>query len=463
MRIAGAFIAVLAVLGIFVNFYPAILLRDQLLRTKEHELVNDAVTFSAALSGFSYLNEETVTTALSVLDLMNDRRIVVVNSSCLVIYDSLQNTALKDRIALFPEIVTALRGQDVFRCTYDSAAFESRSSSPVIIGDEIVGAVFFYDHDTEPSAMMKNMRMDIFVVSIIVAAVCTVFIFLFTGSMGRRIKMLMDGIREVGKGNYDYSIRMDRADELSLIADEFNDLTARLQRNDEQRRQLVSDAAHELKTPLASIKLLSDSILQASHMDPEDTREFLTDISDQIERLTRITEGLLSITKLDSLPEVVLEPCDIVATIMKSRDLLKINTELNDVTLTLHINDDPYVMATSDGLYHVIFNLMENAVKYNRPGGTVDVHLSTIYGGRVKLVVSDTGIGIPHSEQQKIFERFYRVDKARSRDTGGTGLGLSIVRDWVESMDGTIELQSAPGVGSTFTVIFKEAEKEMDI
>ena len=229
--------------------------------------------------------------------------------------------------------------------------------------------------------------------------------------------------------------------------------------NLERQRQFVTDASHELKTPLASIRLLTDSILQADHMDSETAREFLTDIGDEAERLTRITEKLLTLTRLDTAPAAVAVPVDVGAVVERVEHMLTPLARAVEVGLELRLQPGCLIAATEDELYQIAFNLMENAVKYNLPGGKVYV---TLQGDarQVRLRVEDTGVGIPEEDLPKIFDRFYRVDKARSRAAGGTGLGLSIVWDTVRRYGGTVTARRREPEGTCFEVVFPRlAEK----
>ena len=243
--------------------------------------------------------------------------------------------------------------------------------------------------------------------------------------------------------------------DVTLTRAKFNELTGRLQTTEEVRRRFVSDASHELKTPLASIRLLTDSLLQADHMDGETAREFLNDIGDEADRLTRITEKLLTLTRLDTAPAAEDVPVDVGAVVERVEHMLSPLARAVEVSLELKLQPGCVVLATEDDLYQIAFNLMENAVKYNLPGGRVLVTL-TADGGRVVLRVEDTGVGIPEADLPKIFDRFYRVDKARSRAAGGTGLGLSIVRDTVLQHGGAVTARRREPEGTCFEVSFAQ-------
>ena len=216
----------------------------------------------------------------------------------------------------------------------------------------------------------------------------------------------------------------------------------------------MSDASHELRTPLAAIRLLSDSITQSDGMDEATMREFARDIGSEADRLQRITEKLMTLTKLDSgVTARQAEPVDIRAVAERTLHLLEPLAAEQNVTLETDLDQGCVTAASADDLYQIIFNLAENAVKYNQPGGSVYLSLRQA-DGQALLTVADTGIGIPEGDMEHIFDRFYRVDKARSRASGGSGLGLAIVHDAVVANGGAIQAGPRAGGGTVFTVRF---------
>jgi signal transduction histidine kinase len=241
-------------------------------------------------------------------------------------------------------------------------------------------------------------------------------------------------------------------DELTLLGDEFNALTERLETSENKRHQFVSDASHELKTPLASIKLLSDSILQ-NDMDMETVKEFVGDIGNEADRLNRMSTKLLSLSRIESQVDGDCEIVEVSPTIERVLKMLSVIAQKNAVTLTSDLQNNCPILILEDDLYQIVFNLVENGIKYNRPGGTLHVTVHREEDNAI-IQVTDTGVGVPEDSIPHLFERFYRVDKARARKSGGSGLGLSIVRNMVERNGGTIGVSSVLGEGSTFTVMF---------
>jgi len=270
----------------------------------------------------------------------------------------------------------------------------------------------------------------------------------------------MTSMRIIQKGDYTHKVKLGGHDELTFLGDEFNDLTERLQTSEQKRSRFVSDASHELKTPLASIKLLTDSILQ-NDMDLETVREFVGDIGNEADRLTRTTGKLLSLTKVDGQ---ISEDCEIITmapTVERVIRMLSGIAKQNEITIETDLQQDSPVLILEDDLYQIAFNLVENGIKYNIAGGKLTVRLMRQDDNAI-LQVSDTGMGIPDDALSHIFERFYRVDKARSRATGGSGLGLAIVRAIVLRNRGEITVDTVMDQGTTFTVTFPVFETEVD-
>ena len=457
-KFAMTYILIVAAVLILLNTYPVMVSQDLAYRSKETSMQNQAAVLASALAtGPEALTAEgAARTVELLLGSLGVTRIVVTDPNGLVLCDFQEGTARTDTVgqyALFWELVTALQGNDVFRSDYADGVFHSRAAVPVTYRSMTQGAVYLYEYDAEQGAMLQGIQTNLRFISLVICLVTLVMGVVFAKALTRRIALLLGAIRTVREGEYSHRVSMGGGDELSRLADEFNELTGRLQTTEEVRRRFVSDASHELKTPLASIRLLTDSILQADHMDSETAREFLTDIGDEAERLTRITEHLLSLTRLDSLPVGETSIVDLSAVGRRAVSMLLPVADAAQVTIETTWKSGCTLRCTEDDLYQICFNLIENAVKYNFPGGKVFVSTRR-NGDQVLFEVADTGIGIPEEELPKVFNRFYRVDKARSRAAGGTGLGLSIVRDTVRRHGGWVTAQRREPEGSVFTVGF---------
>ena len=452
-----SYILVIAAVLILLNSYPLLVSQNLMVSSTQANLRSTAKVIESALMGLEQLTEENVSAALSGLNEAGATRIMVTDSAGLVVYDTRQGNDAVGEYALYSVIASALKGSDTFYCRYDGEAFLSRMATPVVYHSQTVGAVYAYDYDTEQAALLQSFRSNLLTISVMIALLVTGLSIMLSRMLTRQISGLLQAIRNVREGAYSHRADASGTDEIAQIAAEFNSLTDRLQTTENARRRFVSDASHELKTPLAAIRLLTDSILQTDNMDMETVRDFVTDIGSEAERLSRITEDLLRLTRLDSNqvdPPEVVEVAPVLEQVMRMMSLL---AQEKGTELTCQTGGDCRVLATKGEVHQVIYNLTDNAVKYSGSHGSVRVELRRD-GNDVVLTVADNGPGIPEEDLPRVFERFYRVDKARSRAAGGTGLGLSIVQDTVTKRGGTVSAANRPEGGAVFTVRWPAAE-----
>lgn len=220
---------------------------------------------------------------------------------------------------------------------------------------------------------------------------------------------------------------------------------------EQNRREFTANVSHELKTPLQSI-MGSAELIENGLVKPEDMPRFVGHIRKESARLVALIEDIIRLSQLDEGSEFPLEPIDLLNLSNDAADSLKSAADANNVTVTVS-GDHAVLTGVRRLLTETIYNLCDNAIKYNKPGGYVNVEVSDL-GSKVSVKVSDSGIGIPPEHQSRVFERFYRVDKSHSRESGGTGLGLSIVKHAVQYMNGTIDLHSSVGSGTEITLTF---------
>ena len=225
-----------------------------------------------------------------------------------------------------------------------------------------------------------------------------------------------------------------------------------LERLERVRRDFVANVSHELRTPLAAIRGYAETLLEGALEDPENKRRFVEIILAQATRLTNIASDLLSLSELESNALTApAQPVSIRAALESALRTVESAARVQGVRLLCEKMADCKVIGHELRLEQVFVNLLDNAVKFNRPHGEVQVEMRS-ENGKVRILIGDTGIGIPSEDLPRIFERFYRADKARSRAMGGTGLGLSIVKHAVEQMGGTVQVHSRLGEGSEFTI-----------
>ncbi len=452
------YVAITAAVLIVLNLVCNQLSQRIFYENKESAMIEKCQLASDELSTLEVWNNTTVSGILNQLESLRASRLIVTDQTGLCIYDS---TSLSlNSYVLLPEIVEACQGNDVFCWKYRDSSMISRAATPIISDGNIVGCVYVAESDSSQGAVIDLLLNTILQITIVLEMMVILFSLVYSRHFSRRMVTILDSIHTIKKGSYDQKVSVGGNDELTVLAEEFNDLTDKLQTSEEKRRRFVSDASHELKTPLASIKLLTDSILQ-NDMDTETMREFVEDIGSEAERLNRMTAKLLSLTKVDVQEAPVGELIRMAPTVKRVVKMLKPVAARSGIALHTQLSPDSTVLIPEDDLYQIVFNLIENGIKYNRSGGSVTVRLAQD-GDFALLSVEDTGVGIPEDALSHIFERFYRVDKARSRQTGGSGLGLAIVRAIVVRNRGEIHVDSTPGSGTKFTVTFPIFDTEVD-
>ena len=405
------------------------------------------------------LNSANVASAVEQMGNSAATRLIVTDHKAQVIFDSVEQSPVGS-YALLPEILQALQSNNVFSWSFQDGIMVSKAATPIYSFNTLTGVVYMMDNDVQQGILIASLQRNILSVTLVLEVAVILFSVFFSSRFSHRLKRIHASMRIIRSGDYTHKVNVGGRDELTLLGDEFNDLTDKLYASEGQRRQFVSDASHELKTPLASIKLLSDSILQNA-MDMATVKEFVEDIGNEAERLNRMSSKLLSLSRIESTTEVDNEIVNILPTAQRVLRMLSGIADNNGVTIITDFQQDSPILIPEDDLYQIIFNLVENGIKYNRSGGTLTIRLLR-EDENAMLAVEDTGVGIPDDAIPHLFDRFFRVDKARSRKSGGSGLGLSIVKSMVEKNDGTIDVKSVPGQGSVFTVCFPIFDTEAE-
>lgn len=228
---------------------------------------------------------------------------------------------------------------------------------------------------------------------------------------------------------------------------------AELKKAERVRMDFTANVSHELKTPLTSIKGFTDMLESGMVEDEQTRRKFITMISVEVDRLIFLINDILKLSELEEF--AILQPeerTEIYAAAKQAVEMLRPTAEKNKISISLR-GEEAYAHVESERLKELLINLIDNAIKYNEPGGSVAVVIQK-YDRELGVTVQDTGIGIPEEHQSRVFERFYRVDKGRSKKKGGTGLGLAIVKHIVQLYGGRLELKSRPGQGTAVTAFF---------
>jgi len=323
---------------------------------------------------------------------------------------------------------------------------------PVVFEDEINGSVFISSSINSLYENVNSLIYKIKVLLIVVSLLIMVGLYLLTYLFLKPINKFYPAIENIKKGDLGQKVDIRTSDEFSLLGDAFNSMTVRLNEVDEQREAFVANVSHELKTPLASIKLLTENLLLQDNIEKKVYREFLKDINDEIDRLNNIVNELLSLIELDKNKLKL----DLQITYL-NYILEKIIEQLNplakekNMKLIFEERDRIQIKIDKNKIKQAVINIVHNAIKYSDEGSVVKIALYTDKN-YATIKISDNGYGIPKESLPYIFDRFYRVDKARSRKTGGTGLGLSISKQIINMHHGTINVKSRVGRGTTFYV-----------
>ena len=380
-------------------------------------------------------------------------RILVFDGNCTVISGTnrLTERSLVGSTLLVPEVINALtRRNDAFIRREERAVYAAAS-----IDDEQfqkVGAVLLVSSAEDIFNAMDEIQRNIFFI-MVAAAVVIIILVLFTPQiLIAPLRRVMRAVQKMADGHLTERINMKGWDEYAQLARAFDNMTEKLQQVDKTREEFVSNVSHELKTPLSSMKVLSESLLLQESVPDGTYREFLQDITSEVDRMTNIVNGLLALVIIDQREtKMNFKQTELNRTVENIVKRLRPLAGQKGISLLLEENRTVEIDADEMKLDLAISNIVENGIKYTPDGGTVKLTVDADHQ-HAFVTVQDTGIGIVEEEQNKIFDRFYRVDKTRDRETGGTGLGLSISHSTVLLHNGSIRVTSKPGEGSVFTV-----------
>ena len=378
-----------------------------------------------------------------------DGRILVMDSTYKIVKDTY--TIDQNNYMIYDEVVHVMRGEKDknIRMLDDYAEI----IVPIVNSEKVTNGVMIamvslkdIDDTNTYIAKQANILIILFAVLAFVAA------FVIANISVKDIKKLNAQILTLNQGHLESLQVKSRFNELTRLTDSFNVLLNKMQVLEDSRQEFVSNVSHELKTPITSMKVLADSLLMQEEVPNEVYREFMTDIVEEIDRENKIITDLLTLVKMDKKAAGLnVEPVNINALLELLLKRIKPLAAKRNIEVVFESFREVIGEVDEVKLSLAFSNLIENAVKYNEDGGSVHVSLNADHKF-FYVKVQDNGVGIPEECQAQVFERFYRVDKARSRETGGTGLGLAITRNAILMHKGAIKLYSEPGEGTTFTV-----------
>lgn len=392
-----------------------------------------------------------IDTELSVTAEMFNGRIVIVDRDFKIIADTF-NLA-EGKLNISQEVLKAYSGEEQSSYNRKKDYFSLAFPIPGKDENESAEGVLLLTASTENIDLLEaRVTEKITFFQLVVFWVVAVFGLLAAGLLLKPFIRLKKVLGAVAEGDLEQDIRVDTYRETKEISEAVSQTLRKLKAVDQSRQEFVSNVSHELKTPITSIRVLADSLMGMEDVPEELYREFLSDISDEIDRESKIIDDLLTLVKADkSNAELNVEQININGLLKQILKRLRPIAKKRNIELVLESIREVSADVDEVKLSLALSNLVENAVKYNHEEGWVHVTLDADHKF-FYVKVSDNGIGISQEDQEHVFERFYRVDKARSRETGGTGLGLAITKSIILMHQGAIKLQSKEGEGTTFTV-----------
>ena len=385
-------------------------------------------------------------------------RILIFDTSSTVLGDS--SGVSRGQELTIPVVAGSLKGESASQTNnYPDYGNLLYLAVPVASGKQIVGSVFISADINDISERLDQTRNRLLAAASGSGILALLLSLLLAKIITVPIGNLTQAAKRMSEGDYGYQVQVGSRDELGLLANSFNEMSEKIKQEDEIRRQFIANASHELKSPVSALKVLVESLLIKHPESKEETLEYLMDIDGQLDRLTILVNDLLLLSKIERnkaslyIQSVIID--QLLAEVKENLLPLAANKNIN---LKVNVCEQIAWTADRDMLYRAVYNLVDNAIKYSPSNKEVQINC-TVGEENLTISVWDQGIGIAPEHQEKIFNRFYRVNKARERATGGTGLGLSIVKEIINLHGGTVSVSSIPGYGTQFLIILPDSKQ----
>ena len=446
---------------ILFGIAPTFLLRTGILSVYEKRAVNtrtvditsQAKLLASQIVANNYLQDtssKNITTQLDQLSTIYDGRVMLIDSSFTIVKDTYALDEQKTILA--EEVMQAYNGETVQKYDADNHYIEMTFPMHDESGKNVIGVMLVSVSTDSIAATLAILKQYALMIQFLVAVIVVIAGFAVSTALVRPFRRLTKSIKDVQDGYEADFISVNSYSETETMSAACDEMLRRLQTLDESRQEFVSNVSHELKTPLTSMKVLADSLMGQEDIPVELYREFMTDIGAEIDRENKIINDLLSLVKMDkSAGNINITRVQINELLERIMKRLRPIAQKQNVELVMESFRPVVAEVDEVKLTLALTNLIENAIKYNNPDGWVHVSLNADHQNFF-VTVEDNGIGIPKEAQNRIFERFYRVDKSHSREIGGTGLGLAIARNAIIMHRGAIKVHSMEGEGTTFTV-----------
>ncbi len=458
---------------LIVGLVPCVSMRYAILQNYEQRAVSVKISdvstqlriLANHLITYHYLQDtssEVINAELDQLSGLYDGRVLVINNDLKIVKDTYGISENKTIIS--EEVVRCTKGESTSKYDRNNGYVEMTVpiTETVTIGGnekdpakrkEIVRGVMLVSASTDSISMtLEILSRKALIVEIIVIIATMIVAVLAAKVLIRPFEKITEALDQAQEGYTDDPISVPDCVETQHIGDAFNRVLGRMKMLDTSRQEFVSNVSHELRTPITSMKVLADSLISQQDVPIELYQEFMSDIAEEIDREDKIITDLLALVKMDrTSADLNITEVDVNSLVELIMRRLRPIAQKRDVEV-VYESVRPITAAVDEvKLTLVISNLVENAIKYNKEHGWVRVKLDADHQ-YFTVEVADSGIGIPEDSLEHIYERFYRVDKSRSKEIGGTGLGLAITRSAILMHRGSIKVESIEGEGTTFTI-----------
>ncbi len=451
----ATYVAAILISLILLSVYILGALTDSLYNTERVNLYTKANIISDLIKTPDGITPEATAGIKQILSGSNMRSIVV-RPDFKVCLDTNADSDVLGKVIVREAVIKCMQnGEQAHAINKSNSDMTTMSVAvPLIDGEKTVGAVYLVESLYDIDMTIAGIRNDLVVFGIIISILVAMLSLALSLMTTAPIDNFISVSKEFSKGNFNVKAKEKGPLELVEMAKALNYMSTELDEYEQNRKKFVSDVSHELKTPLATIKLICDSIVTTDNPNFEMIQDFLGDLSEEVDRLTRIVERLLTLTKMDSNQNnLSATPVDFVVMLNAIIRKLTPNAEAKNIVLYSDYSVDALapMLLDYDKIWEAIYNIVDNAIKYTPEGGHVKLGLELL-GKNVLVKVEDNGAGIPDEDKDRIFERFYRLDDSRARETGGTGLGLAIAKEAIVLHGGEIKVIDAPDGGSVFMI-----------
>ena len=432
------------------------------LRTSDVQ--NQLTVIGKHLLANNYLEDsssEVINAELDQLSDLYDGRVLIINQNFKIVKDTYGLSAGKTIVA--EEVIRCFRGETISKYDDKNGYIEltipltkkKRVSMPdgnETYAENVIGVMLTSVSTESIRQTMEIMSEKAIIMEVMVIIIIFAVAFAVSALLSGAFNTVIAAVNKVKEGHSDEQVEMTGIEETDRIVEAFNRMLVRMKTLDDSRQEFVANVSHELKTPLTSMKVLSDALLMQPDAPAELYQEFMQDLSEEIDRENQIINDLLSLVRMDkSAATMNVKSRDINELLEIILKRLRPIARKNNVEVIFESIRPVTAEVDEVKFSQAISNLVENAIKYNHDNGQVKVTLDADHQDFI-VEIADTGIGIPADDLEHVYERFYRVDKSHSREIGGTGLGLAITKNAILLHKGTINAESVEGEGTVFTV-----------